>query len=281
MKKIRKRSLLTLLMIAILAVSAITVSAATKTKYTITFDANGGKKAPVKVTASTSAATFSYELTYNKPVRSGYAFLGWNTQKNGKGKTYRAGSTIKLKSTAKSIILYAKWKKGNAFTIRYLRNKGKSVPAETIKVSTGTTMTVTIDKAVPTRSGYAFKEWNTKANGKGTGYQPQDTISYKKPAEVKLYAIWSKIRQYYLGFDTNGGSAMDPVEVSSAKLSERLYIPEDEPVRDGYTFAGWNTKRDGTGKVYQPPHRRLHFSLSGRRMRRIRHRFRRSLRLLK
>ncbi len=47
-----------------------------------------------------------------------------------------------------------------------------------------------ITKEIPTRIGYIFKEWNTKADGKGISYQPGDT--YSENADLTLYAIWER-----------------------------------------------------------------------------------------
>lgn len=43
---------------------------------------------------------------------------------------------------------------------------------------------------------YQFIEWNTKADGSGTSYRPDDTISYPAHGYVKLYAQWSTEKVY-------------------------------------------------------------------------------------
>ena len=58
--------------------------------------------------------------------------------------------------------------------------------------------TFTIPSTIPTTSaeGYVLKEWNTKADGTGTAYQPGDNFtivadsSLIDPGERTLYAIW-------------------------------------------------------------------------------------------
>lgn len=69
--------------------------------------------------------------------------------------------------------------------------------------------TVTFDKAVgdlptPTRSGYIFLGWNTKADGTGTTYT-KDTV-YKVAGDTTLYAQWaaeaSVLLKIYLNGDT-------------------------------------------------------------------------------
>lgn len=43
---------------------------------------------------------------------------------------------------------------------------------------------------------YQFIEWNTKADGSGTSYRPDDTISFPAHGYVKLYAQWSTEKVY-------------------------------------------------------------------------------------
>lgn len=43
---------------------------------------------------------------------------------------------------------------------------------------------------------YQFVEWNTKADGSGTSYHPDDTISFPAHGYVKLYAQWSTEEVY-------------------------------------------------------------------------------------
>ena len=52
---------------------------------------------------------------------------------------------------------------------------------------------------IPKRSGYTFKEWNTKSDGTGTTYESGRTVSftarstyYSSPTEVNLYAVWEE-----------------------------------------------------------------------------------------
>lgn len=62
---------------------------------------------------------------------------------------------------------------------------------------------------------------------------------------------------YYvtLNFDPNGGTggpdSAGPFTGATSTTVE-VTIPETEPTRNGYTFAGWNTMADGSGKTYYP-----------------------------
>ncbi|MFV0393252.1 MAG: InlB B-repeat-containing protein [Coprobacillaceae bacterium] len=47
-----------------------------------------------------------------------------------------------------------------------------------------------LDHGTLVKDGYVFVEWNTSADGSGTGYQANDTISVS--GQVDLYAIWKE-----------------------------------------------------------------------------------------
>lgn len=95
-----------------------------------------------------------------------------------------------------------------------------------------------------TREGYTFTGWNTKADGKGTGYADGATVKFD--VDTTLYAQWTQ--KPVITFDANGGEGnMGAQTVNpgvSAALSANTFTRAD------YDFAGWNTKVDGTGTAY-------------------------------
>ena len=85
-----------------------------------------------------------------------------------------------------SVSLYTVPKK--SYTVSYNANGGSGAPSSQTKVH-GTS--ITLRSSTPTRDGYSFAEWNTKSNGSGTGYDPDDTFSTN--ANTTLYAQWTAI----------------------------------------------------------------------------------------
>ena len=56
---------------------------------------------------------------------------------------------------------------------------------------------ITLPKQQPERTGFTFMGWNTRTDGQGTEYQPQDTVknlTTVNHATVKLYARWKQRR---------------------------------------------------------------------------------------
>ena len=102
-----------------------------------------------------------------------------------------------------------------------------------------------IDFEEPTKEGYKFVVWNTRSDGTGKSvavpYYP--TI----PVDSKFYAIWSNF-PITVTYDKNGGNF--PIE--NQQMFPYENISDEEPTKDGYLFAEWNTQKDGTGKSYWP-----------------------------
>ena len=73
--------------------------------YTITFDSNGGSGS---MSSKTVSAGTSFYLPINTFTRSGYEFVGWNTNSYGTGTSYTDGQFI---TPPGNISLYAQWKK--------------------------------------------------------------------------------------------------------------------------------------------------------------------------
>lgn len=95
-----------------------------------------------------------------------------------------------------------------------------------------------------TREGYTFTGWNTKADGKGTGYADGETVKFD--VDTTLYAQWTQ--KPVITFDANGGEGNMGAQTvnpgATATLSANTFTRAD------YDFAGWNTAKDGSGTAY-------------------------------
>ena len=75
-------------------------------KPTVTYDANGGTGAPVDSNSPYMPNATVTVLEPGEMAYSGFAFAGWNTEKNGTGTDYVPGDTF---TVSESTILYAQW----------------------------------------------------------------------------------------------------------------------------------------------------------------------------
>lgn len=162
----------------------------TKAKYTVSYNANGGSGAP---SAQTKWHGETLTLSSTRPTRTGYTFAGWATSAGGSVAYQPSGSY-----TANSAVtLYAKWNR-ITYTVSYNANGGTGAPANQTKYY-GTNLV--LSSTVPTRVGYTFKSWNTKADGTGTTYNAGST--YTGNAALALYAQWEQVGKVTL-YDANG-----------------------------------------------------------------------------
>lgn len=96
----------------------------------------------------------------------------------------------------------------------------------------------------PTKAGHSFTGWFTAADDSGTLVKKDSTVDETKKT---LYAHWSEAA-YTLTFDANGGVLKsDPTAAftqNTATYETLLPAKENEPTREGYSFAGWFTDKE-------------------------------------
>lgn len=216
------------------------------TKYTVSYNANGGSGAP-----SSQSKYYGKTLTLSstKPTRSGYTFKGWATSSSG-SVAYASGASY---TTNASATLYAVWQ-ANTYTVKYNASGGTGAPSNQTKTH-GVTLTLSSTK--PTRASvnndgvvttYTFKGWATSANSSTVAYVAG--AKYTSNASVTLYAVWStatSITEYDVTYNTNGGS-----DVSSQvkKKGTALTLRSTIPTKTGFTFKGWGLSEDDTTVDY-------------------------------
>lgn len=84
-----------------------------------------------------------------------------------------------------------------------------------------------IEPDVPSRQGYQFTDWYLD----DTKYDFNTAVT----GDMTLTAKW-RINQYTITFDTDGGSAIDPI---TQDYGTAITAPA-APTKPGYTFAGWD-----------------------------------------
>lgn len=145
--------------------------------YTVSYKNNGHGTAP-----SSQKKYYGIALTLASAISAaGYTFVRWNTAANNTGTGYAGGASYTANA---ALTLYAIWN----HSVAYNANGGSGAPATQTALATAA---ITLSSIKPTRTGYAFKSWNTKADGSGTSYSPGGTLA-AAAAGVTLYAQWEK-----------------------------------------------------------------------------------------
>jgi len=215
-----------------------------KTHYTVAYNANGGSGAPG---SQTKYYGTNLTLSSTKPTRNGYTFKGWATSSGG-AVAYNPGATY---SANAGVTLYAVWQANATYTVTFDANGGTGEPAAQSGYS-GTTITLSSTKPTKTSESkqvtityekvedeaeisktsdtitrtttYTFKQWNTKADGKGTAYNAGATLTLT--GNITLYAIWTS---------STSGSATLPTGTL-----------------DQYALSGWSRSVDDINLVSSP-----------------------------
>lgn len=191
----------------------------TQNVYDVRFDANGGKEAyePKKVRHGGAYGTFP--LT---PTRIGYEFAGWFTDA-------KDGTQVKPEDVVTaSHTLYAHWT-ANTYTVTFDANGGTVTPA-TQEVTYGSTYG---ELPTPTRKGYTFVGWFTGAKD---GRQVKADAEVTTAADRTLHAHWTQNICTVTIKDDKDGDVIETQQIPEGGLAKK---PAKEPVREGYTFVGW------------------------------------------
>ena len=170
--------------------------------HTIVFDANGGDGSMDALRVKESE---SVNLPTNIFTKSAFAFTGWNTAADGSGTAYTDQSTITI--TAK-ITLFAQWEPMHAITFNANGGEGNM---DVFYVKDGES--VTLPANTFTNGLSTFVGWNTAANGSGTAYADQSTIT--PIANVNLYAQWLAPEHEYVDLGLPSGTLWATMNVGA------------------------------------------------------------------
>ena len=96
-----------------------------------------------------------------------------------------------------------------------------------------------------TNSGYEFTGWNTRADGTGTWYQPDDVVlDLVQPGEtITLYAQWRASHSGTIEYYPNANGVTDTMGTQYIPISTNsVVLWASNFKRPGYGFAGWSDK---------------------------------------
>ena len=236
--------------------SVITLKAKwTAWKHTIHYDKNVPASSSSQTVANmpeddTKTFDITKTISSTKPSRNGYIFNGWNTQKNGKGTAYASGAEYKHDQNGNTVTLYAQWTAWK-HTVHYNANGGDQNSVPTDQTKTFDQAMILSDKK-PTRHGYNFVRWNTKADGTGTSYEAKGNYNHdQNGGTVTLYAIWTPW-VHTVHYDANGGDQSSVPNDQKKTYGQSMNVATKVPTRNEYKFLGWTTGKDGSGTFYNP-----------------------------
>lgn len=167
----------------------------------------------------------------NMFTRPGYEFTGWNTEKNGTGTPYAAGSAITIKNT--DVTLHAQWRSTAAsYRVEYyqqnLEDDNYSIVAADTLTPSGT-VGDTATAEIKEYEGFTYNESRSNSSG---------IIAEDSTLVLKLYYDRNEYTVTYEYEGTVPAGAPEVPSEQTCKYGETVTV-ENEPILDGYDFQGW------------------------------------------
>lgn len=245
----------------------------TKDPAYLSFDAMGGIGAPAMEThPQGTEVSVKVDDNRDKPTYHGYTFKGW-----GKSSSDPAGSKVEsvtMPETVANTTLYAIWEENQSIRLVYDSGSGAtgSVPTDPTAYYEGETASV-LYRPAPSKTGYEFLGWNVvdkdgetvkelrKANEDDTSLEITDELIDAADQRQLVLEAAFKANEYTVVFDGNGAKSGDaPAAITKKYNDGEVEMPKHNGNGEGdgslvaptgFTFAGWNTEKDGSGKMIQ------------------------------
>lgn len=184
----------------------------------------------------------------------GYHFLGWSMTPDNREELLQPGDSCRMPK--KDLHLYAQWGKDAEVSLTYHSGiPGQEQTKTDFQTPCAKGAEITVKQCEFERENYIFAGWSRQPESVKAEIYPQETVILEQNTD--LYAVWEKekdgieairYRLTYHGNNETDDSFVDCAtpcsEGTSVVLSNNMFI------YDGYVFLGWNTKADGTGKVW-------------------------------
>lgn len=185
----------------------------------------------------------TYELTdmYTPPMKAGYRFLGWTTEKGGAGEVI--GSTYSIKGSGFGGTVYNFYAKYEAiqFDIVYHLDGGTNHP------DNPTTLTGKQKLKKPTKEKYLFDGWYREPDF--SYYTDYAVMTDDVTTTVNLYAKWVRVYEINYVSDQPGAKVTgDQSYRPHSSFTERDYefsIQLEPEYLEDYLFLGWEVEAGG------------------------------------
>ena len=213
-------------------------------EYTVTFDFDGGKLLDTEETQKQIQVKKGELIAAENipaPVKEGYLLQYW---------TDESGTEFKFEEqpVEGNLTLKAYWEP-ISYTIQFDAGGG-----------TGTMVPITVvydqPKKLPEngfeKRGYAFTGWTVTIAGVKHTFQDEaelnSNLTETDGETLTFTAVW-EVGLYTVRYNANGGTGtMDDMPCT---YNKNRTLKKNHFHRTGFTFAGWNTKADGTGTTYR------------------------------
>ena len=236
--------------------------------YSLTYHSNNPLSQSWQDSETRCAAGTAVLLDENAFSYDGYRFTGWVATPDGEAELLQPGASFRMPDH--DTHLYAKWEKLEKVSLVYHSNiPGKERKTADFQTPCAAGTTISVKQSTFEREDYTFTGWSRSVEGQKPEYQPGDALYLEK--DTDLYAVWEKKKdgkeelQYRLVYHGNNETDAAFTDSETPCAAGREIILDQNLFRyEGYSFAGWNTKADGTGKdwnaqdSFMMPERHVH-----------------------
>ena len=242
----------------------VNVQLVKNTEYTVHYDSNDGTE-NVSYDSDLYQTGDSVTVKNNMFTRTGYKFVGWNTEVDGTGTKYDPDNTFNIENA--NVTLYAQWE-AKEYEVKYDLNYVGATEEYATKEKVHWENDKLLPTTNPTRTGYEFKGWYTATTG---GKKVTDTTTYASIAgndatpSVTLYAHWNQdskpttestpVYVYFKIVDAAGNNIKDKSKINNDDLKNTAYnndadkktwatlgkIASAETLTDSTEYKGTNT----------------------------------------
>lgn len=133
------------------------------------------------------------------------------------------------------------------YSPKYTLTLGKGTGVSSVSGGGTYVSGTTVSASATMSTGYDFVKWTTGSSSTSTQASTTNPYSFSIGANTTLYAHGT-LKTYAVTYNANGGSGAPGNQIKTYGIA--LTLSSVTPTRTGYTFAGWNTKSDGSGTNY-------------------------------
>lgn len=212
-----------------------------KTKYTVTFDTDGGSEEEPQVVA--------YGKTVKEPMfapyKTGYTFLGWYYT-DAKGNLVKYSFSI---AVTKDFTIKAKYE-ANTYKVTFDKNGVQKSQGKMPSLTLSYDKEYTLPVNTFTCQGKTFKGWALSNSDSTPTYEDcavVKNLTAEANGTVVLYATWNTNPYHFITYELNGGTNAKSNIAKSGKFMEDQDVTIADPIRTGYTFLGWYYNEDFSG----------------------------------
>lgn len=217
--------------------------------YVIAFDGNTTEELLGSMTPIQAPWDADVTLPQCYFIVPGYNFTGWNTQADGRGKTYQPGDTVRNLAEEGTVTLYAQWKPSTyRLVFRPGTEEGTYTGSTNAMEGLVNGETYQMPQNGYSRLGYTFVGWY-REGWPDDLWQPGEDFRFTKVeqgAEIAFIAQWkaNTYRAVFLPGAEEGAFTGSVAPMEDLENGKQYTLPKNRYTRPGYIFAGWSF--DGT-----------------------------------